>query len=160
MLYHHVMPCIIIWIYQICHHISLVLVADGNSEDSIATSYWLKSSEFEFRQKQVISSSPKSTKPISEPIQPPIQWVPAFLLGGYNRSRREAIHSPPSSAEVKNEWSYTSSPLCLHGLDRVSFRFLTCSVACFKRSFTDLFHSKEQKWFKLRTIRISTRLNV
>jgi len=28
----------------------------------------------------------------------------------------EADHSPPSSAEVKSAWSYTStSPICLHG---------------------------------------------
>jgi len=30
---------------------------------------------------------------------------------------READHSPPSSAEVKNAWSYTSTPpICLHGV--------------------------------------------
>jgi hypothetical protein len=28
-------------------------------------------------------------------------------------------HAPPYSAEVRNEWSYTSSPLmCLQGMDR------------------------------------------
>jgi hypothetical protein len=32
------------------------------------------------------------------------------------RPGREADHSPPSSAEVKSAWSYTSTPpLCLHG---------------------------------------------
>jgi hypothetical protein len=31
--------------------------------------------------------------------------------------RHEADHSPPSSAEVKNSWSYTSTPrICLHGM--------------------------------------------
>jgi hypothetical protein len=31
-------------------------------------------------------------------------------------------HSPPSSAEVKNEWSYTStSPPCLHSVDKDKF---------------------------------------
>jgi len=36
---------------------------------------------------------------------------------GVQRSGREASHSPPSSAEVKNEWSYTSAPpVCLHGV--------------------------------------------
>jgi hypothetical protein len=31
-------------------------------------------------------------------------------------------HSPPSSAEVKNEWSHSSAPLmCLHGVDRDNF---------------------------------------
>jgi hypothetical protein len=29
---------------------------------------------------------------------------------GLKRPRREADHSPPYSAEVKNEWSYTSTP--------------------------------------------------
>jgi len=29
----------------------------------------------------------------------------------------KADHSPPSSAEVKNAWSYTSTnPICLHGV--------------------------------------------
>jgi hypothetical protein len=33
--------------------------------------------------------------------QPPIQWVPGVLSLGVKRPRREADHSPPSSAEVK-----------------------------------------------------------
>jgi hypothetical protein len=32
-----------------------------------------------------------------------------------NRPRRENNHSPPPSAKVKNEWSYTSTSVCLHG---------------------------------------------
>jgi hypothetical protein len=35
------------------------------------------------------------------PIQPPIQWVPVALSLGVKRLEREADHSPPSSAEVK-----------------------------------------------------------
>jgi hypothetical protein len=36
---------------------------------------------------------------------------------GVKRPGREADHSPPSSAEVKNEWSYTSTPpIRLHGV--------------------------------------------
>jgi hypothetical protein len=35
------------------------------------------------------------------PTQPPIQWVPGALSLGVKRSGREADHSPPSSAEVK-----------------------------------------------------------
>jgi hypothetical protein len=35
-----------------------------------------------------------------------------FFLG-VKRSGREADHSPPSSAEVKNAWSYTSFPHCI-----------------------------------------------
>jgi len=33
------------------------------------------------------------------------------------RPEREADHSPPPRAEVKNAWSYTSiPPICLHGV--------------------------------------------
>jgi len=28
----------------------------------------------------------------------------------------EADHSPPSSTDVNNIWSYTTTPLCLHGI--------------------------------------------
>jgi hypothetical protein len=51
---------------------------------------------------------------------------PSLLFDGYRRSfpglirsGRDVNHSPQSSAEIKNEWRYTSSPLiCLHGVDR------------------------------------------
>jgi hypothetical protein len=42
--------------------------------------------------------------------QPPIQWVPGGLSLGVKQPQYEADHSPPSSAEVKNAWSYTSTP--------------------------------------------------
>jgi hypothetical protein len=44
---------------------------------------------------------------------PPIlllQWVPAFFHPWVCRPGRGADESPASSAEVKNEWSYTSIP--------------------------------------------------
>jgi hypothetical protein len=44
------------------------------------------------------------------PPQPPIQWVPGALSLGLNRSVREVDHSPPSSARVKNAWSYNCTP--------------------------------------------------
>jgi hypothetical protein len=51
------------------------------------------------------------------PTQPPIQWVPRALSLGVKRPGREADHSPPSRAEVKNAWSYTSTPpIRLHGV--------------------------------------------
>jgi hypothetical protein len=42
--------------------------------------------------------------------QPPIQWVTGVPSLGVKRPGREADHSPPSSAKVKNAWSYTSTP--------------------------------------------------
>jgi hypothetical protein len=35
------------------------------------------------------------------PTQPPIEWVPGAFSLGVKRPGREADHSPPSSAEVK-----------------------------------------------------------
>jgi hypothetical protein len=57
-----------------------------------------------------VSSHPKNTFTRSTasrtalgPTQPPIQWVAGALSLGVKRLGREADHSPPSSAEVK-EW--------------------------------------------------------
>jgi hypothetical protein len=44
------------------------------------------------------------------PTQPPIQWVTGALSLGIKRPGREADHSHPPSVEVKNAWSYTSTP--------------------------------------------------
>jgi hypothetical protein len=43
--------------------------------------------------------------------QPPSLWVPGVLSPWVKRPGHEANHLPPSSAEVKNTWSYTSTPL-------------------------------------------------
>jgi hypothetical protein len=51
------------------------------------------------------------------PTQPHTQWIPGALSLGVKRQGREVDHSPPSSTEVKNEWSYTSTPPTpLHGV--------------------------------------------
>jgi hypothetical protein len=44
------------------------------------------------------------------PTQPPIQWVSGALSLGVKRPGREANHSLPSSAEIKNAWSYIPLP--------------------------------------------------
>jgi len=43
------------------------------------------------------------------PTQPPVQWVPG-LSRGKERSGRDTDPSHPSSAVVKKEYSYTSTP--------------------------------------------------
>jgi hypothetical protein len=48
--------------------------------------------------------------------EPPIQGVPGALPLEIKRPAREADHSPPSSAEVENSWSYTFTPKHLHGV--------------------------------------------
>jgi hypothetical protein len=50
------------------------------------------------------SSVSMVSRPALGPTQPLIRWVTWFLsLGGKARPRRDSDHSPPSSAEVKNE---------------------------------------------------------
>jgi hypothetical protein len=44
------------------------------------------------------------------PTQPPIQCVPGALSPVVKRQRLEADHSPPTNAEVKKMWIYTSTP--------------------------------------------------
>jgi hypothetical protein len=51
-----------------------------------------------------------ASRPALGPSQPPIQWVPGNILRGIKRSGREADHSSLPSTEVKNVWSYTSTP--------------------------------------------------
>jgi hypothetical protein len=46
-----------------------------------------------------------ASRPAQGPTQPPIQWV-----SGVKWPEREDDHSPPSTAEVKNVWCYTSIP--------------------------------------------------
>jgi len=45
-----------------------------------------------------------------------------FLFSGVKRPGRNVDHTPLSGAEIKNEWSCTSTPaLCLPGLDSDNF---------------------------------------
>jgi hypothetical protein len=65
--------------------------------------------------------------------QPPIQSVQAALFLGVTRPGREADHSPSSSANVKNVWSYTSIPLIrLHGVVLSKERQTTCLYNVYK----------------------------
>jgi hypothetical protein len=36
------------------------------------------------------------------PTQPPTQWVPGTVIPGVKQSGLQAVHSSPSTAEVKN----------------------------------------------------------
>ena len=50
------------------------------------------------------------TRPVMEPTLFPILWVPS-LFPELKRLECDVDHSPPSSAEVKNAWSYFYTPL-------------------------------------------------
>jgi hypothetical protein len=51
-----------------------------------------------------------SSKPVLGSTQPPIQWIPRAVSPGVKRPGREADHSPPTSADVKKMWIFTSTP--------------------------------------------------
>jgi hypothetical protein len=51
------------------------------------------------------------------PTQPAVQWVSGALYLGVKRPKREADHSPPSSAEFKECVElYFHSPIRLNGV--------------------------------------------
>jgi hypothetical protein len=81
----------------------------------IATGYWLNDqgggSSSPDRVKNFRFSI--SSRPALGYTQPPIKWLPGALPRGVMRQGREADHSPPTSAEVKKMWIYTSTPLCV-----------------------------------------------
>lgn len=54
-------------------------------------------------------------------IQPPVQWVPMFFSGG--KVDGHYFDDPsPFSAEVRNQWSYTSTPpVYVHGKECDNF---------------------------------------
>jgi hypothetical protein len=64
-----------------------------------------------------------------------IQRVPGFfpVEGGGGREKRpwlEVNYSPPSNADVKNEWSYTcTNPIRLHAVDRENFSCIIITEA-------------------------------
>jgi hypothetical protein len=69
-------------------------------------------SEVQFPEEAVIGflHFAKASKPVLGAIQPPIQWVPGTFTLGVKRLGHEADKSSPSSSEVNNAWSYTSTP--------------------------------------------------
>jgi hypothetical protein len=65
---------------------------------------------FDFRRGLRIFLFTTASRTALRPIKPPIQWVPGAVSLGVKRRGREADHSPPSSAEVKNAWSLPPLP--------------------------------------------------
>jgi hypothetical protein len=101
-----------------CSSLNIVFNLNQNTSHYIAENYVrpaidfkiirLARVRFEFETPAIASAS----RPAVGPTQPSVQWVPrSFPRGGKARPGRDADHSPPSSAEVKNELKlYLLSP--------------------------------------------------
>jgi hypothetical protein len=76
----------------------------------IALGYGLDDRWFESRQNLGIFLFTTASRLALVSIQIHVQCVPGALSVGEKRQGSESDHSPPTSAEVKNTWSYTSSP--------------------------------------------------
>jgi len=49
------------------------------------------------------------SRPALGPTLPPMKWVPCVVFLQVKQQGHDTDHSPPSSAEVKNVWSHTST---------------------------------------------------
>jgi len=79
---------------------------------------------FDHQQKQKMFSIPKMSRVALASMQPPTQFIPRAQSITAKQLGHEAIHLPPSHFNIKNEWSYTSTPsICCHGTDRGDFTF-------------------------------------
>jgi hypothetical protein len=79
----------------------------------------------------------QNVRPTLGPSQPHCQWVQGFLPT-VKRSGRDADHLLSSTAEVKNEWKYTSTPpICLHDqhTDNLRIKKADCVLFSFSRSY-------------------------
>jgi hypothetical protein len=109
---------------------------------------------FDYRQVLGIFLFTTTSRPALGPTQPPIQWVPGALSLGVKRPGCEADHSPPSVAEVKNAWSYTSTPpVRLHGVVRFSAQGQLCPSEAYILLRTTVTH-----WGNLRKVGATDRI--
>jgi hypothetical protein len=86
------------------------LLVDEWIERALMVSVVLSDRGLESRQGVGIYLFTTASRPALGPTQPPIHWVPEVLSLRLKRPGREADHLLPSSAEVRNTWSCTSTP--------------------------------------------------
>ena len=90
-----------------------------NSVARIATRLRAGGPLFESLEGQGIFRFSKASRPDLGHTSVRNQWVLVSFSAGYNGWGCDVDRSPPSNAEVKNEWRFTSIPLiCLHCVDR------------------------------------------
>jgi hypothetical protein len=71
---------------------------------------WTTGLQFSAGAKMGIFLFATMSRPGLGPTQTPIQCVSGILIPEVKWLGHEADHLPPSSSEIKNVWSYTSTP--------------------------------------------------
>jgi hypothetical protein len=116
----HVSVYVVIVVVVVVVIIIIIIIKSRDSSVGVATRLWgwtIGVLGFDSRRGLGIFLFTAPSRTALVPTQPPIQWVPGTLSLRVKRASREADHSLPSSAEVKNAWSYTSTlPIRLHGV--------------------------------------------
>jgi hypothetical protein len=92
----------------------------------VAPGYVLDDRGFESRQGLENFLFTTAPKPALGLTQPPVQWVTVSLSLEVKRLGREADHSPPTSAEMKNAWRYVYTPHYVF-LEWCRFKF-SCAI--------------------------------
>jgi hypothetical protein len=96
--------------------IATCTMGSGDSSVSVVTCWTIWGSNSGTSKR--LFSSAERTNQLCEPSRLVFDGYKVYFPG-IKRAGRETDHSPTSSSEVKNEWSYTSAlPICLHGVDR------------------------------------------
>jgi hypothetical protein len=99
---------------KVCHWLRQVTLIKFNfgslCEIILEPGYGLDDRGFESWQGLGIFLFTITSRTALRPSQPPIQWVPGDLSLRVKWPEGKTDHSPPSSAEVKNAWRYTSTP--------------------------------------------------
>jgi hypothetical protein len=92
-------------------HINILLcIKNWGSSVSIATTLSAGRPRFSFRPAGAVKEFflfVTASSPAARPNRLQCSWVQGALSPGVKRPGCQADHSPPSSAEVKNAWSYT-----------------------------------------------------
>jgi len=102
---------------------TFVMISNGsrNILVGIVNRYEQYGPAFDSRHGQEILSSPKYQNRLCGPPNLLFNEHPG-TCPGVKRPGRKVDYLPPPSVEMKNEWSYTSTPpICLCGVDRDNF---------------------------------------
>jgi hypothetical protein len=97
----------LIWTLLIFNSSVFIPLGGPHSSVSIVTRLQIGWPEFSSQQENFLLAA--RSRLALGPTQPLIQWVPGALSPGIKWIQHETDHSPPANAEVKNEWSYSSS---------------------------------------------------